>query len=214
MRIWEACRATSAALTFFDPITIDGSKYSDGGLFYNNPVQLVHGEASEVFPNQEQVIVSLGTGMGKPKVFEPYLFNVAQLLADLATETERTANDFYRRDDCKAAKAGQYYRFNVPDIGDVGLEEVQRLGDIKNLTEIYLEGAELGQKINSCAKQLIGGAYEISESVAAKSEPLGEGVKDARTQDLQRRLDALAETPRGDLDHGTEKAMAWKRRRK
>ncbi|EXA53703.1 hypothetical protein FOVG_01433 [Fusarium oxysporum f. sp. pisi HDV247] len=199
MRIWQACRATSAALTFFDSIIIDGSTYSDGGLLYNNPVQLVHGEASEVFPNQEQLIISLGTGMGRPRVFDPHLFNVAQLLGDLASETERTADDFYRRDDGKAAKAGQYYRFNVPDIGEVGLEEVKKLKEIKDLTERYLEGAELGQKINSCAERLAGGAYKISESVTAKSEPLEGGVEDSGTQDLQRRLDALRSIPQGDL---------------
>ncbi|RKK95799.1 hypothetical protein BFJ71_g8265 [Fusarium oxysporum] len=191
MRIWQACRATSAAPTFFDPIIIDGRKYSDGGLLYNNPVQLVHGEASEVFPNREQLIISLGTGIGKLRVFEPSLSNVAQLLGDLESEIEKTADSFYRREDGKAATAGQYYRFNVPDIGDVGLEEVQKLKENQDLTEIYLEGAEPGQKTNSCAEQLAGGAYKISESVTAKSESPEGGVEDPRTQDLQRRLDAL-----------------------
>lgn len=32
LTIWEACRATSAATTFFDPIEIGGSRYSDGSL--------------------------------------------------------------------------------------------------------------------------------------------------------------------------------------
>src|SRR2546421_222236 len=30
-KIWEVARATSAAPTFFKPITIDGIKYGDGG---------------------------------------------------------------------------------------------------------------------------------------------------------------------------------------
>lgn len=77
--------------------------------------------------------------MGRPRVFEPHLFNLCQLLGDLATQTERTVNDFYRRKDGKAAKAGQYYRFNVLDIGDVGLEEVRMLKEIQDLMEIYLE---------------------------------------------------------------------------
>ncbi|SPJ72134.1 uncharacterized protein FTOL_01862 [Fusarium torulosum] len=86
--------------------------------------------------------------------YEAIETSASQKPRDLASETERTADDFYRRDDGKAAKAGQYYRFNVPDIREVGLEEVKKLKEIKDLTEIYLEGAELGQKTNSCAERL------------------------------------------------------------
>lgn len=161
MRIWEACRATAAALTFFEPIVVDGTTYSDGGLLYNNPVQLVHGEASELFEGREQLIISLGTGTGTPKAFDPNLLNVAKLLSDLATETEKTANDFYRRDNGKAAKAGQYFRFNVPSMGDIGLDEAARLHEIKLLAEAYLEGAELGEKASTCAKRLGESEYTV-----------------------------------------------------
>ena len=161
MYIWEACRATSAALTFFEPIIVDGTTYSDGGLLYNNPVQLVHGEASEMFEGREQLIISLGTGIGSPEKFDPKLLTVARLLGGLATETENTANDFYRREDGKAAKAGRYFRFNVPGMGDIGMDETKKLNDIKLLTNQYLEGAELGQKADLCAKQLAGGVYSV-----------------------------------------------------
>lgn len=166
MRIWEACRATSAAQTFFDPIVAGGTAYSDGGLLYNNPVQLVHGEASEMFKGREQIIVSLGTGTGGiPEKFDPDLVNIANLLADIATETEKTANDFYRREDGKAAEQGRYFRFNVPGIDEIIMSESSRLKDIKDLTETYLEGAEISKKAGLCAQQLAGGAYFVLESV-------------------------------------------------
>lgn len=63
MHIWQACRATSAALTYFKPIEVSGYTYSDGGLLYNNPIQLVHNEASDVFHGQDQLIISLGTSI-------------------------------------------------------------------------------------------------------------------------------------------------------
>jgi predicted acylesterase/phospholipase RssA len=63
MHIWQACRATSAALTYFKPIEVSGYTYSDGGLLYNNPIQLVHNEASDVFQGQDQLIISLGTSI-------------------------------------------------------------------------------------------------------------------------------------------------------
>jgi len=163
MHIWQACRATSAALTFFEPITIGKSRYSDGGLLENNPVQQVHGEASEVFEDREQILISLGTGTTKSTKFDPNLLTVADSLARLATDTERTADAFYRREDAKAAKAGQYFRFNVPGLGDIGLEESARLHDIELETEKYLNNPEVGQKVVSCVQKLSEGASRLPE---------------------------------------------------
>lgn len=159
MHVWEACRATSAALTFFEPIIIEGITYSDGALLYNNPVQLVHGEASEVFEDRDQVIISLGTGIGNLDKFDPKLQNVARLLGKLATETERTANDFYRREDAKAAKSGRYFRFSVPSMGDIGMHEHEKLNVVRLLTEGYLERADVAQTAEMCARVLARRAY-------------------------------------------------------
>lgn len=49
VKLWEAARATSAATSFFDPITIDGSTYWDGALGANNPVNQLWKEAKEAF---------------------------------------------------------------------------------------------------------------------------------------------------------------------
>ncbi|KAH6879001.1 acyl transferase/acyl hydrolase/lysophospholipase [Alternaria rosae] len=190
MRIWEACRATSAALTFFEPIVVGDLKYSDGGLHYNNPVEILHGEAGEVFPGREQFIVSLGTGIGTPKEFHPTLASIAQTLADLNTQTERTADNFYRREDSKAAKAGRYYRFNVPGMGDIGLEEADELLNIRVLTEKYLEASELGEKADACAKQIAAGAYHVSETVHSLPHSL-DGEYEPTQLGFRERLDAL-----------------------
>jgi predicted acylesterase/phospholipase RssA len=41
VRIWEACRATSAATSFFDPIAVGrfGEEFVDGATGANNPVR-------------------------------------------------------------------------------------------------------------------------------------------------------------------------------
>ncbi len=67
MKIWQACQATSAATTFYEPLVIDGTRYSDGGLLYNNPVSQVHAEGSEMFRDDETLLVSLGTGIAADK---------------------------------------------------------------------------------------------------------------------------------------------------
>ena len=62
--IWEAARATSAALTYFAPIKIDDVEYCDGGFDWNNPVELAITEAHELWPERQIACpVSIGTGL-------------------------------------------------------------------------------------------------------------------------------------------------------
>ncbi|KAI9789620.1 MAG: hypothetical protein M1816_005929 [Peltula sp. TS41687] len=70
--IWEACRATSAATTFFEPITIGRTKqrFVDGAIVYNNPIELVHREARNVWPgDRAALLISIGTGSAPGKPF-------------------------------------------------------------------------------------------------------------------------------------------------
>ena len=159
MLIWQVARATSAALTYFDPITIDHLTYSDGGLYYNNPISLVHSEASQVFRNRKQIIVSLGTGKLITMAWDPSLLTIAQGLARIATETENEANSFYRRDNGKMARELRYFRFNVPELGEKDLAESDpgSLANIRAMTEKYLNDAEVGDKVESCADNLAEG---------------------------------------------------------
>ncbi len=63
-RIWEAARATSAAPTFFEPITINGVKYGDGGTGWNNPTAEAIAEAHRKWPGRRiGCLLSLGTGL-------------------------------------------------------------------------------------------------------------------------------------------------------
>jgi predicted acylesterase/phospholipase RssA len=152
-------------LTFFKEITILGRTYSDGGLVANNPVSLVHGEASEMFPGRQQVMISLGTGTGAPLKFDPHLSNIATLLADLATQTERTADEFYRRQDGKDAREGRYFRFNVAGLGDIAMDEAAEVHRIEDLTERHLQNPEVSRKAIDCAKELSRGAYEVTKQL-------------------------------------------------
>lgn len=65
--IWEAARATSAAPTFFKPITITmpppGGTFVDGGLTHNNPGELALSEAQRIWSTIKTFcLISLGTG--------------------------------------------------------------------------------------------------------------------------------------------------------
>src|SRR5208282_2084332 len=64
--IWQAARATSAAPSFFKPMTIDSPPppitYVDGGLGYNNPSRLALLEAQRIWKSKNVCLVSIGTG--------------------------------------------------------------------------------------------------------------------------------------------------------
>ncbi|WP_142827184.1 CBASS cGAMP-activated phospholipase [Planococcus soli] len=61
----DVARAASAAPTYFIPKKIPaypGSSFIDGGVFANNPAMCAYAEAKELFPEEDLLIVSLGTG--------------------------------------------------------------------------------------------------------------------------------------------------------
>ncbi|KAK6952969.1 hypothetical protein Daesc_005266 [Daldinia eschscholtzii] len=68
-RIWEAARATSAAPTFFEPITFDDCIYRDGAM-------------------------GIGTGVPASIALDNSLKSIAKALLRIATDTEQKAQDF------------------------------------------------------------------------------------------------------------------------
>ena len=80
-KIWEAARATSAASTFFEPIEIGPHRevcvnlshkkqylirrhqtFVDGALRRNNPIREANKESRDIWPGEERLIISIGTG--------------------------------------------------------------------------------------------------------------------------------------------------------
>ena len=66
--LWQVCRATSAAPTFFEPAAVTSAGRQthyliDGGVFANNPAMCAYASALKLGgPGQEVMVVSLGTG--------------------------------------------------------------------------------------------------------------------------------------------------------
>lgn len=82
--------------------------YVDAGLGHNNPIRTVWNQAMRVWPPEEQTgfdptssksdyrlfILSIGTGEAYRTSLKSDLWKVAQAIKSLATETERTNNEF------------------------------------------------------------------------------------------------------------------------
>ena len=98
----QAARATSAAPLFFDPIEIDGIRFSDGGLRNNNPIKAVRTELREEFPDRPVgCIVSIGTGVHRTQSMGKSLIAIAKSCATIATNVEAAHQEF-KANECGA----------------------------------------------------------------------------------------------------------------
>lgn len=60
----QVVRATTAAPTYFPPLTMEGHCLVDGGVFASNPALCAYAQARNMFPEEKEfLLVSLGTGL-------------------------------------------------------------------------------------------------------------------------------------------------------
>lgn len=162
-KIWEACCATTAASSFFNPITIGKYKeeFVDGATGANNPVWEMWDQAQRMWgpePLEDRIkcLVSIGTGIPSLKPFQDDVFHIGPTLIAIATETEQSAERFLR-DKIHLDNTGRYYRFNV-NIGleDIGLEESKKKKDIAAATRRYIGSQNVRNRMQECADNVAG----------------------------------------------------------
>ncbi|KAH7072022.1 hypothetical protein BKA63DRAFT_554892 [Paraphoma chrysanthemicola] len=157
-KIWEACRATSAATSFFDPIAVGrfGEEFVDGATGANNPVREVWDQAQlawgpEPLEGRVKCLVSIGTGVPSLKPFKDDVLHIGETLVAIATETEQTAERF-RRERQLLDSTGRYYRFNVVrGLEEIGLEEAAKVKEMAAATRRYIASQEVHKQMEACA---------------------------------------------------------------
>ncbi|KAL8765444.1 MAG: hypothetical protein Q9209_007471 [Squamulea sp. 1 TL-2023] len=168
LKIWEACRATSAASSFFDPIAIGlyEEEFVDGATGANNPVWQVWDQAqltwgSDSIEGRIKCLVSIGTGIPSLRPFKDDVFHIGQTLLDIATGTEQTAEAF-RRDKTYLDNTSRYYRFNVTHgLEDIGLEESKKKKEIAAATRRYLESQDVLKQMHACVNNMACGQDSV-----------------------------------------------------
>ncbi|CAK7198610.1 hypothetical protein SEUCBS139899_001274 [Sporothrix eucalyptigena] len=160
--IWQACRATSAATTFFDPIAIGpfDEEFVDGALGANNPINFLWNQAQDIWGDQLesklQCVVSIGTGVPNLQPVRDDVLGIWKTLKDIATETEKTAQQFHR-DKASLYDEGRYFRFNVDQgLQEIGLEESKKKKEIAAATRHYIESQIVFRQMQACANNLAG----------------------------------------------------------
>ncbi len=160
--IVEAVHATSAATSFFEPVTIGKRKYVDGALGANNPVDEVWNEAQSIWCPEDGALeplvkcfVSIGTGNpGLEPIGNSGWKGLTDTMIKIATQTERTAEVFEARQRGLYDRK-QYFHFNVEQgLQGVGLEEYKKEGQIEAATDDYLTSMAQKFRVRDCANNL------------------------------------------------------------
>jgi hypothetical protein len=160
--IYEAALATSAATTFFEPVSIGDRTFADGALGANNPVDEVEGEASNIWCSETgdlkrlvKCFVSIGTGNPGKKAFQDGVINfLRETVVQIATETANTERKFIARW-AKHFDERRYFRFDVDQgLQDIGLDEYKKKGDIQAATESYLIYTAQKFQVRDCIQNL------------------------------------------------------------
>ena len=160
-KIWEAVRATCAAVACFDAALIGpyGEKFYDGALGTNNPIRSLWIEAQSVWsraPLKDQLncIISMGTGLPKFEAFGDYVHEIAKSLRAIAIDTEATAQQFHAE---HSALADQhvYFRFNVArGLQKVGTSDITRVPAIVSATRSYVAMSGVQKELSMCGERL------------------------------------------------------------
>lgn len=172
--ILQAARATSAAPTFFPAEKIDGKFYVDGGIGYNNPAEEALAEARRLWPNRDiACLISIGAGMmghisrrefgnvwGRTvKTLAPLFaekLTVARYCTELATSCQPVHHRLLQSESLqKKSGRPRYYRFNVPGMSGIGLQEASKLAEISQATDAYLRDPERIEIVNACVELLL-----------------------------------------------------------
>jgi len=163
--IWQACQATLAASSFFDPIAVGrfGEEFVDGATGANNPVWQLWDQAKQLWGPQllegrVKCLVSIGTGIPSLTPFgADSQQDIYKTLVAIATETEVTAEQF-RREQSLLDSTQRYYRFNVVrGLEDIGLEEAKKAKEMAAVTRRYTNSQEVQQQMQACVSSSAGG---------------------------------------------------------
>ena len=155
--IWQACRATSAAPTFFPPMEIGKppKAYVDGGLGSNNPVRALLEETSHIWPSRKLgCIVSIGTGVLKSRDVEGPIIPLIKSLIAMATDAGQVACDVEKDMTQRYGEEQRvYFRFDVQHgMEDIDLEAWGESDGTELATRRYLQ--IFSSQVNRCASQL------------------------------------------------------------
>lgn len=167
-KIWQAGRATCAIGLAFKPVQVGQSWFHDDGVGTFNPAPEALDEAAvNEWPGREiGVFVSVGTGRrprgsdaNQQMWYEGFLGEFADARRRLIAKIEgcEVIHEYMLRDHLskRGVNAENYYRLNVEiGVGEFGMNEWHRLGEISTGTRRYMAREEEQKMIHGISTKL------------------------------------------------------------
>jgi patatin-like phospholipase/acyl hydrolase len=191
LHIWEACRATSAAPTYFPSFHMGQDEFLDGGLRDNNPVRLALKEARHLTSSSRPVecLVSIGTGSASNQALRVSHKFSTSITRSLHIDMMFTVMDTEKAHQHlgKIAKQSsiKYFRFNSPGANRVALDEYNKMEKFENLVDNYLRRERIQSDIQACANIL--SPYELT-SDANDDQSSGQLLQDSLCERLYEKI--------------------------
>jgi len=153
--IWMVARATSAAPSYLRDVDIEGRKFVDGAIGFNNPTEELHDEVEYLYGEKaSSLVLSIGTGTGPPhsSKFKGGFGVVKDALGEM-TDCEKIHQNMDRR---SQRENFEYQRFNVKnDMGKIKIGAYKELPTIKEKTERYLQESNVDERLRTVARILV-----------------------------------------------------------
>lgn len=144
--LWEAVRASSAAIYYLDSFECGGKKFQDGALVANNPSLIALQEAHHLWPKEKiELLVSVGTGSSpvceRPEGISSYIETGSALL-ESATNVEEVHRALEVISNLLPGL--QYYRLNPVDVRcemELDCVDPGKWKDLESAADEYAEKA-------------------------------------------------------------------------
>lgn len=159
----QTIEATLMAPRYFDPQhghdrrAVIQPGLVDYGTAKNNPVRDLYYECRKLYSytNDTMVVVSIGTGSGFDRMRE--INEMANSVEDRTSEA-RIAAEKFEADNRSLIDQGwmKYFRFNVPGLDDLPLDESMEMDSIMERTHAYLAQPYVSQNFYACVDAIIG----------------------------------------------------------
>ena len=188
-------RATSAAPTYFRSYYHKPTRqvYEDGGIYYNNPVEIAEAERKTIWPEtaleHPDIMLSIGTGYNSSKHLKKPMFtqfrrpakfgvisnikNLKRIAEDhiaLSTESQRTWNAWYKMVSRSPEDDNRFFRLNVDCPKDPpALDDLSGMRDLREYTHEQYGANQIIQKI---ASHLVASSFYVN----VQSIPAGKAL--------------------------------------
>lgn len=135
----DVAMGTSAAPTYFAPVPLGDKIVIDGGIVANNPAGVAYAEASQIWPDEEILLVSIGTGTLTKPINQERAANWGRIawglpLIDCVFDgTAKATEDFFRY-----TQLQRYWRLqgdlseateSLDSVTDDGITGLRQLGE-------------------------------------------------------------------------------------